>query len=61
MVKEKEKPEVVDYIKKENNYFDKAMALHEKLTEKLFQEMKSRLADQEDCLPYKMGVYIYLF
>tara|TARA_B100000029_G_scaffold122406_1_gene115715 strand:+ start:705 stop:2807 length:2103 start_codon:yes stop_codon:yes gene_type:complete len=58
-LREKESPEVLKYLRQENNYTQETMAPHKKLHETILDEMVSRLGKQEDSLPYKKGNYEY--
>jgi oligopeptidase B len=52
-------PEVLDYLKAENAYFEAAMAPHAPLIETLFQEMKGRIKEDDQSVPAKDGDYFY--
>jgi oligopeptidase B len=52
-------PEVLDYLKAENAYFDAAMKPHEALVEQLFQEMKGRIKEDDSSVPIKDGDWLY--
>ncbi len=52
-------PEVLDYLKAENAYFESAMAPHTPLVETLFQEMKGRIKEDDQSVPAKDGDYLY--
>ena len=52
-------PEVLDYLKAENAYFDEAMKPHEALVEQLFQEMKGRIKEDDSSVPIKDGDWLY--
>ncbi len=54
-----ERPEVLDYLKAENAYFEAAMAPHKKLIDDLFQEMKGRIKEDDRSVPVKDGDYLY--
>ncbi|WP_337042005.1 S9 family peptidase [Emticicia sp. 17c] len=54
-----EDPEVLAYLNAENDYLDKVMAPIKPLEEKLFQEMKSRIKEQDESVPVKDGDYYY--
>ncbi|MFN3315711.1 MAG: S9 family peptidase, partial [Raineya sp.] len=56
---ERENPEVIDYLKAENEYLEKMLAPSKKLQEKLFEEMKARIKEDDESLPYKMDGYFY--
>ncbi len=52
-------PEVLDYLKSENGYFEAAMAPHAPLIETIFQEMKGRIKEDDQSVPAKDGDYLY--
>ncbi|MDQ0108543.1 oligopeptidase B [Chitinophaga terrae (ex Kim and Jung 2007)] len=55
-----ENPKVIDYLKAENAYLDTIMAPEKKLRSKLFEEMKARIKETDQSVPYlKNGYYYY--
>ncbi|WP_019948892.1 S9 family peptidase [Hymenobacter aerophilus] len=56
---ERDNPEVLDYLKAENAYFDAQMAPAKDLEERLFQEMKGRIREQDESVPYRDNGYFY--
>ena len=58
-LREKENPEVIKYLNDENTYTQHNMEPFKNLTNKIFNEMISRLGKQEDSYPYKMGNFKY--
>jgi oligopeptidase B len=54
-----ENPQVIDYLKAENAYFDQQMAPVKGLEEKLFQEMKGRIKETDQSVPYRDNGYYY--
>lgn len=58
-MKERENPEVISHLKKENDYTAEAMKPVKKLEEKLFTELKSRIKEDESSVPAKKGNYYY--
>jgi oligopeptidase B len=56
---ERENPEVIAYLKAENDYLEKMLAPSKQLREKLFEEMKARIKEDDESLPYKMDGYFY--
>lgn len=56
---ERENPEVLAYLNAENDYLDQVMAPVKPFEEKLFQEMKSRIKEQDESVPAKDGNYYY--
>ena len=51
---------VLDYLKAENDYFDKRFGHTEKFREDLFQEMKGRIKEDDESVPYKDNGYYYI-
>ncbi|MFC3414361.1 S9 family peptidase [Algoriphagus hitonicola] len=57
---DRENPEVIDYLNQENDYLKSKMKDTEALQEKLFQEMKGRIKEDDQSVPYlKYGYYWY--
>ena len=56
---ERENPEVINYLKSENAYLDQVLAPVKDLQTKLFDEMKGRIKQQDESVPYKEGAYYY--
>ncbi|WP_297336107.1 S9 family peptidase [Algoriphagus sp.] len=57
---DRENPEVIDYLQQENDYLTFKMKDTEPLQEKLFQEMKGRMKEDDQSVPYlKYGYYWY--
>jgi len=56
---EPENSEVIDYLKAENAYFDQQMAPVKELEEQLFQEMKGRIKETDESVPYRDNGYYY--
>ncbi|MBA4747492.1 MAG: S9 family peptidase [Sphingopyxis sp.] len=52
-------PEVLDYVKAENAYFDAVMKPHAALSETLFQEMRGRIKEADASVPQKDGDWLY--
>ncbi|WP_108867196.1 S9 family peptidase [Aquimarina aquimarini] len=57
---ERENPEVIDYLERENEYTDKMTAHTKKFQEDLFEEMKGRIKEDDSSVPYKLNGYWYL-
>lgn len=55
----RENPEVIDYLNAENNYTEKVMAPIASQKESLFEEMKARIKEKDESVPYKDGSYFY--
>lgn len=54
-----ENPDVIAYLNAENEYLDKIMSPIKPLQEKLFEEMKGRIKEQDESVPVKDGEYFY--
>ena len=52
-------PDILDYLHRENSYFETVMAPHAALTERLFDEMKGRIKDDDASAPWKDGPWMY--
>ena len=53
-------PRVLGYINAENAYFDQMTASTKTLEERLFEEMKSRIKEDDQSVPYKYNGYWYI-
>lgn len=52
-------PDVLDYLKAENAWFEARMAPRQALTDALFEEMKARIKEDDSTVPQKDGEWIY--
>lgn len=57
---ERENPEVRQYLEAENEYLEKSLAHLKKFREDLFEEMKARIKEEDQSVPYKDNGYYYL-
>jgi len=57
---ERENEEVIDYLERENDYYDKKTAHTKDFQEDLFEEMKSRIKEDDESVPYKYNGYFYI-
>lgn len=57
---ERENPEVIDYLNKENEYYQKSTAHTKQFQEDLFLEMKSRIKEDDSSVPYLYNGYYYI-
>ncbi|WP_228851725.1 S9 family peptidase [Aegicerativicinus sediminis] len=57
---ERENPEVIQYLEKENAYCDGMTAHTKGFQEELFQEMKARIKEDDESVPYKYNGYWYI-
>lgn len=60
-LRDRENQEVIDYLTAENAYTDAMLAPVKELREALFVEMKSRIKEQDESVPYKDGNYWYYY
>lgn len=60
-LRERESAEVVNYLNAENAYTEAVLAPVKALREQLFLEMKSRIKEQDESVPYKVGNYYYYY
>lgn len=58
-MKERDHPEVIDYLERENDYYDKMTAHTKGFQKDLFKEMKERIKEDESSVPYKSNGYWY--
>lgn len=58
-MRKKTDPKVMTYLNAENSYREEMLKDTTELQEKLFQEMKSRVKEEDQSVPYKLGDYYY--
>jgi oligopeptidase B len=58
-LKNREDQEVIDYLTAENTYLDTMLAHTKPLQEKLFLEMKGRIKERDESVPYRLGDFYY--
>jgi len=51
--------EILNYLKEENSYFEGVMAPIKPLTETLFQEIKGRIKEDDESVPWQKGKFDY--
>ena len=51
--------EVLSHLRAENAYFDALMGPYSKLIDTLFEEMKARIKEDDEGVPYRDGDYLY--
>lgn len=56
---ERDNPEVIAYLEAENRYADSILSPVAALQEKLFEEMKSRIKQDDNTVPYRKNGYWY--
>ncbi|MQP23466.1 prolyl oligopeptidase family serine peptidase [Flavobacterium sp. LMO8] len=57
---ERENPEVIDYLNKENEYYQKSTAHTKQFQDELFLEMKARIKEDDSSVPYLYNGYYYI-
>lgn len=58
-MKDKKNPKVIDHLKAENAYTEAVMSDTKDLQAKLYEEMKGRIKEEDETVPYKDGGYLY--
>lgn len=57
---DRENPEVIDYLNKENEYYQKSTAHTKQFQTILFEEMKARIKEDDQSVPYFYNGYWYI-
>jgi oligopeptidase B len=57
---QKDEPEVIDYLERENDYYAKMTAHTDDLKKSLFEEIKSRIKEDDESVPYLYNGYYYI-
>jgi oligopeptidase B len=57
---ERENPEVIAYLNQENEYYQKSTAHTKDLQNQLFEEMKARIKQDDESVPYFYNGYFYI-
>ena len=57
---DRENPDVIDYLKAENAYCDQEMKHTKSFQDELFKEMKARIKEDDESVPYKYNGYWYI-
>ena len=57
---DRENPEVIQYLEEENAYCDQALKHTEQFQNDLFEEMKARIKEDDQSVPYKYNGYWYI-
>ena len=52
-------PDILAYLEAENAYFEAVMAPHRPLVDRLYEEMKARIKEDESSVPQKDGNWLY--
>ncbi|MBQ4915524.1 S9 family peptidase [Maribacter sp. MMG018] len=56
---DREDPEVISYLKSENEYYDQMTSHTKAFQDVLFKEMKGRIKEDDSSVPYKLNGYWY--
>ena len=57
---ERENPKVIDFLNAENNYYEDQTAHTKDFQKDLFKEMKGRIKEDDESVPYKKNGYYYI-
>lgn len=57
---DRENPEVIDYLERENDYYEKMTAHTKEFQNSLFEEIKSRIKEEDESVPYFYNGYYYI-
>lgn len=57
---DRENPEVIDYLNKEHDYYNTATAATKQFQKDLFEEMKGRIKEDDESVPYLYNGYYYI-
>lgn len=57
---DRENPEVIDYLERENDYYNKVTAHTSDFQKSLFEEMKARIKEDDETVPYFYNDYWYI-
>ena len=58
-LRDRENPEVISYLEAENAYTEQMLSPFKGLQDILFDEMKSRIKQEDESAPYRLGGYFY--
>jgi oligopeptidase B len=59
-LKERENPQVIDYLNSENEFYSQSTAHTKEFQEDLFEEMKARIKEDDESVPYFYNGYFYI-
>ncbi len=57
---DRENPKVIEYLNQENAYYDSATAHTKKFQAELYDEMKGRIEEKDESVPYLFNGYYYI-
>jgi oligopeptidase B len=58
-LRDRDNPQVMEYLKAENEYTEQVLQPHAELRESLFQELKARVKEDDNSVPVKKDGYYY--
>jgi protease II len=58
-LRDRDNPQVMEYLKAENDYTEQVLQPHAELRESLFQELKARVKEDDLSVPVKKDGYYY--
>jgi oligopeptidase B len=58
-LRERDNPEVIAYLEAENAYFESRMAPLSALQNELFEELRDRVKEDDESVPYRLGDHYY--
>ena len=59
-MRERSNPEVIDYLERENDYYKKMTQHTEEFKSELFEELKNRIKEEDNSVPYFFNEYWYI-
>ena len=59
-LRERDNPEVIDYLERENDYYQKMTKDTESFRDDLFIELKNRIKEEDNSVPYFYNEYWYI-
>jgi len=57
---DRENPDVIDYLNQENTYYDAMTAEKKGFQKELYEEMKARIKEDDQSVPYLYNGYYYI-
>ena len=60
-LRERESQDVLDYLNAENAYFEASTAHTKAFEDALFEEIKARIQEEDQGVPYRLGDYLYSY
>ena len=59
-LKNRNDPDVIEYLKKENDYYEKKTSHTKEFQDKIFKEIKNRIKEDDKSVPYFLNGYWYI-